>query len=112
MLKNFPTASHKNISQSRHTESSISTNQAGFIHAQMRASILPPPDEQECYETLCPGITRTLMDTYEKQVNHRISIETTVVDSGIKNSERGQGTVEEGCYPITAWRKIALISFS
>lgn len=62
----------------------------GRIIATMRAGILPPPEELEQYERLYPGTARILMETYEKQVNHRIDIETKVIESGIKNSRRGQ----------------------
>lgn len=55
-----------------------------------REGILPPPEEMERYEQLTPGITDRLMVTYEKQVDHRISLESKVVDSDIKKSNIGQ----------------------
>ncbi len=45
----------------------------------MCSSILPPPDEIACYEKYCPGITQKLIDTYAKQVDHRIMLEKTVI---------------------------------
>lgn len=83
-------SSKKKSVQNRHTESAVVSNNQGSVLAHMRASILPPPKEMEHYESLCPGITTTLIDTYKQQVEHRINIESKVVESGIKNSARGQ----------------------
>ena len=55
-----------------------------------RSSILPPPDEMERYEKLSPGITTTLINTYQKQAEHRMELEKTVISSGISNAKRGQ----------------------
>lgn len=55
-----------------------------------RSSILPPPDEMERYEKLSPGITSTLITTYQKQAEHRIELEKIVINSGVANAKRGQ----------------------
>lgn len=58
--------------------------------ASMCSSILPPPDEIACYEKYCPGITQKLIDTYAKQVDHRIMLEKTVILSKENRATRGQ----------------------
>ena len=55
-----------------------------------RSSILPPPDEMERYEKLSPGLTTTLINTYQKQAEHRMELEKTVISSCISNAKRGQ----------------------
>lgn len=55
-----------------------------------RRSILPPPEEMERYEKLCPGITQRLLEQFQKQGEHRMELEKSVITSGIKNSARGQ----------------------
>ncbi len=51
---------------------------------------LPPPAEMERYEAICPGFAEKLMERYIKQSDHRMSLESKVIDSDIKNSARGQ----------------------
>lgn len=72
----------------------VSKQGGNQVVAQMmsieRSSILPPPDEMERYEKLSPGITTTLINTYQKQAEHRMELEKTVISSGISNAKRGQ----------------------
>lgn len=58
--------------------------------AEYRSGILPPPEEMERYEQLVPGLTDRLVKTYEKQVQHRIEIEKTVIEGDSKRANRGQ----------------------
>lgn len=60
------------------------------FYSEIRYGILPPPDELEKYEKLCPGITKILLEQFQAQSNHRIKIETMAVESGIRNSRLGQ----------------------
>jgi uncharacterized membrane protein len=64
--------------------------QNGSVTASMRASILPPPDEMERYEQHCPGITKTLIDSYTAQVSHRIELEKIVITSKERRASKGQ----------------------
>lgn len=50
----------------------------------------PPAAELERYEAIYPGFAERLMNRYEKQSDHRMELETKVIESGIKNSARGQ----------------------
>ena len=61
------------------------------FHASIqRQSILPPPNELERYEALNPGTTRIILETYQKQVEHRIAIEKTVIEGDTRRANIGQ----------------------
>ena len=61
-----------------------------YDHAEYRTDILPPPDELERYEALSPGITKAILDTYVAQVEHRIKLETSVIEGDNKRANKGQ----------------------
>jgi uncharacterized membrane protein len=50
----------------------------------------PPAAEMERYESIYPGFAKIMMERYVKQSDHRMELESKVVDSGIKNAARGQ----------------------
>lgn len=79
----------KSVAKNTYSSQSLSQNENTLI-ASMRTSILPPPEEMERYEAICPGTLKTLLSTYEKQTNHRIELEKSVIESDIKNSRLGQ----------------------
>lgn len=64
--------------------------QSRMAIAQYTAGPLPPSAELREYENMYPGITKELMETYRKQVEHRISVEDKAVDSAVRDSSRGQ----------------------
>lgn len=55
-----------------------------------RSSPLPPPKELQEYEQIVPGITDRLMASLEKQQNHRMELEKTVIKTDALRSLRGQ----------------------
>ena len=55
-----------------------------------RSSILPPPKELKEYEEILPGITERVLAVFEKQQEHRFSLEKNAVFSGSKRTLRGQ----------------------
>ena len=61
-----------------------------YQHTEFRTDILPPPEELERYEQMHPGITKIILDTYVEQVNHRIKLESSVIDNDNKRANRGQ----------------------
>lgn len=62
-----------------------------FIQASYhRSSILPPPNELERYEALNPGTTKTILESFQKQVDHRIAIERAVIEGDTKRANNGQ----------------------
>jgi len=56
---------------------------------------LPPPDILRGYEQLVPGSAKRIFDIFERQADHRMSLEKTVVGSDIQRSWAGlaAGTV-------------------
>ena len=70
------------------------TENKEIISAQLLAAHysapFPPASELEHYESIYSGFTEKLMERYIKQSEHRMTLENKVVDSGIKNSARGQ----------------------
>lgn len=60
------------------------------VYSEVRCGILPPPDELERYERLCPGLTKILLEQFQAQSNHRIKMEEAAVESGIRASRLGQ----------------------
>ena len=50
----------------------------------------PPAAEMEHYESVYPGFAKIVMERYVKQSDHRMELESKVIDSGIKNAARGQ----------------------
>ena len=61
-----------------------------YQHTESRTDILPPPDELEKYEAMHPGTTQIILDTYVSQVNHRMTLEKSVIDADNKRANRGQ----------------------
>ncbi|MBR0038944.1 MAG: DUF2335 domain-containing protein [Lachnospiraceae bacterium] len=59
-------------------------------HISASAGPIPSADELAKYEAVSPGITQILLSTYQRQVNHRIEIESSVVKQNNINSARGQ----------------------
>ncbi|GAG14515.1 unnamed protein product [marine sediment metagenome] len=51
---------------------------------------MPQPDDLEKYEKLYPGASRLLFTLLEKQADHRINLEKSVVASNIINEKIGQ----------------------
>ena len=51
---------------------------------------LPPPDILEGYEKILPGASERILKMAEKQQDHRICMEATIIGSQTKQSGRGQ----------------------
>lgn len=51
---------------------------------------LPPYELIEGYENVYPGSAKLIFDAFEKQSNHRIKMEDTVITSQQRQSDRGQ----------------------
>ena len=54
--------------------------------AKVYSGILPPAEELEKYEKIIPGVGQNLLSTYQKQVEHRIEIESIVIKGDNKRS--------------------------
>lgn len=51
---------------------------------------IPAASELKKYEEILPGAADRILTMAEKQATHRQKLESTVVDSNVKNSKRGQ----------------------
>lgn len=79
----------KNLQKRRERKSDGLIFQGKMVATHYSAPF-PPATELERYEAVYPGFAEKLMERYVKQSEHRMSIENKVIDSGIKNSARGQ----------------------
>ena len=85
-------------------------NKNNLIYAKQQISMGPIPsaDELSKYEAVKPGITDIILDTYQKQVEHRIEIEKSVIKHKNINAILGQifafiiviGAIIAGCVLI------------
>lgn len=55
-----------------------------------RSSPLPPPKELMEYEEIMPGITQKFMTAFEKQQDHRMELEKTVINADVSRMKLGQ----------------------
>jgi amino acid permease len=58
--------------------------------AQIRSSIIPPAEELEKLEKFFPGITKSLIESYTGQVEHRMTLEKTVIFGDDKRATKAQ----------------------
>jgi len=76
------------------TNRRLAKTQSGEVIADQQAvyqdEILPPANELERYESMYPGTTKIILDTYMAQVNHRMQLEKAVVEGDNKRANRGQ----------------------
>lgn len=70
----------------------FSGNKNNLVYAERKISMgpLPSADELAKYEAIKPGITDIFINTYQKQANHRMDIESRVVNHNNANATRGQ----------------------
>lgn len=61
-----------------------------YQRTEYRVDILPPADELERYEAMHPGTAKTILDTYVAQVEHRMKLETSVIEGDGRRANRGQ----------------------
>lgn len=71
-------------------EDEIKSVQMQVATSSLWSGPMPPPDVIEGYEKSYPGAAKLLFEQFVKQSNHRMEIETKVVESNIRNESRGQ----------------------
>lgn len=59
------------------------------VRTELYQGLVPHPDTIAKFEKLYPGAAQFFFEEVEKQTNHRISMETKVVESNIQNEKRG-----------------------
>ena len=60
------------------------------MEQKMYSGPLPPAEEIEAYERVCPGAADRIITMTEKSLEHRISNEKIIVNEETKQSGRGQ----------------------
>lgn len=60
------------------------------MEQKMYSGPLPPAEEIEAYEQICPGAADRIIKMAEKSLDHRISNEKIIVSEETKQSRRGQ----------------------
>lgn len=78
------------IPKTKNTPDASYNHHQSIIQFQARASILPPAEELAAYEAIQPGITERFLAAYEKQQEHRMVIEKTVITGAVQRTHQGQ----------------------
>ena len=73
-----------------HVVRTQSGEMVAYEQNEFRADILPPPDELERYEAMNPGTTKIILESYINQVNHRMKLEESVIESDNKRANKAQ----------------------
>lgn len=60
-----------------------------FVRLEMYKGPMPTPEQIEKYEKLYSGAAKFFFKTVEKQVNHRIEMESHVIKSNSESEKRG-----------------------
>ena len=60
------------------------------VETTAKSTIYPFAEDLEAYNRAIPNGAERLFDNFEGQTQHRISLENRVVDSNIRQAERGQ----------------------
>ena len=81
---------HNNIQEHKNNSNKKMVARSASMVAHYSSSPFPPAAELERYESIYPGFSEKLMERYIKQSDHRMALENKVIDSGIRNSARGQ----------------------
>lgn len=59
------------------------------FHSEYFKGPLPPPEYLRQYDEISPGAAKNMIDAGIRQTDHRISIETKVVDAQIGRADKG-----------------------
>jgi uncharacterized membrane protein len=71
---------------------STSSTGASLVHQRTEMSYsgpLPPPNVLEGFEKILPGAAERIFVMAEKQLEHRMSLEKTVIEGGSKRADKG-----------------------
>jgi uncharacterized membrane protein len=68
----------------------VPRQQSSIVTAQSKTTIYPFAEDLEAYNRAIPNGAERLFNNFDNQSKHRIDIESRVVDSNIRQAERGQ----------------------
>lgn len=80
---------------------------SSLVHQRTEVSYsgpLPPPNVLEDYERILPGAADRIFVMTEKQIEHRMSLERTVIEGGSKRADKGiyAAVIIEGMFLATS----------
>jgi len=68
----------------------VPRQQSSIVTTQTKTTLYPFAEDLEAYNRAIPNGAERLFNNFDNQANHRIAIESRVVDSNIRQAERGQ----------------------
>lgn len=80
----------RRIATTTQTHDETTQMSAEYSLMAFRQSPLPPPEELEKFEKLCPGVTKLVFDNFINQSNHRMELEKSTILGDNKRANRGQ----------------------
>ena len=88
--ENLPEDVNKVLEQLTEDQRRVLMGTMVAMEQKMYSGPLPPAEEIEAYERVCPGAADRIIKMTEKSLDHRISNEKIVVSEETKQSSRGQ----------------------
>ena len=88
--ENLPEDVNKILNQLTEEQRRVLMGTMIAMEQKMYSGPLPPAEEIEAYEHVCPGSADRIITMTEKSLEHRISNEKLIVSEETKQSSRGQ----------------------
>lgn len=88
--ENLPEDVNKILDQLTEEQRRVLMGTMVAMEQKMYSGPLPPAEEIEAYEHVCPGSADRIITMTEKSLEHRISNEKLIVSEETKQSSRGQ----------------------
>lgn len=88
--ENLPEDVNKVLEQLTEEQRRVLMGTMVAMEQRMYSGPLPPAEEIEAYERVCPGSADRIIKMTEKSLDHRISNEKLIVSEETKQSGRGQ----------------------
>lgn len=88
--ENLPEDVNKVLEQLTEEQRRVLMGTMVAMEQKMYSGPLPPAEEIEAYERVCPGAADRIITMTEKSLEHRISSEKSIVSEETKQSSRGQ----------------------
>lgn len=103
--ENLPEDVNKVLEQLTEEQRRVLMGTMVAMEQKMYSGPLPPAEEIEAYERVCPGAADRIITMTEKSLEHRISSEKSIVSEETKQSSRGQifGFILAGFFGIIAF---------
>ena len=90
LQENLPEDVNKVLDQLTEEQRRVLMGTMVAMEQKMYSGPLPPAEEIEAYERVCPGAAGRILTMTEKSLDHRISSEKSIVSEETRQSSRGQ----------------------